>query len=362
MKTYHYSEGFGGVTVEQDILSFAAGMQCEALHMTANAEHDLKAVVAIHNTHLGPALGGCRWLEYPSTTAAVIDAIRLAQAMSYKAAISNLPLGGGKMVLLKPKILKNKVAYFKDVGRFVNSLQGRYITAINSGTSAAEMDIIATETAYVMSTSKSPFSVIDPSVMAAKGVERGILAAVQFKLGKKSLNSLQIAIQGLGHAGYNVAKLLYTAGAKLTVYDINSEAVQRCIVEFGAKSVSNLDALFSLECDVFMPCALGAVLNDHTLSLLKAPIIAGIANNQLEELRHGSVLMQKGILYAPDYVINAGGLIYVAAQISHMNEEAAKEKINGIYDTLMEIFERSEKEKLPTNIIADAIARERLCL
>lgn len=360
--TYGYLCGSESSLMRQDILSFAAAMQCEALHMTANEALDLKVIIAIHNTRLGPALGGCRWLEYPSTTVAAVDAIRLAQAMSYKAAISNLSLGGGKMVLLKPKVLKDKTAYFKEVGRFINSLQGQYITAIDSGTSAAEMDIIATETNYVTSTSKTPFSVVDPSVMAAKGVERGIQAAVQFKLGKKSLNGLHIAIQGLGHAGYNIAKLLHTAGAKLTVYDINPEAAYRCVSEFGATSVSSLDDLLQLACDVFVPCALGAVLNDHAIALLKAPIVAGSANNQLEEPRHGLALLKKDILYAPDYAINAGGLIYVAAQISHLSENAAKQKIDGIYDTLMEIFVRSKNEKIPTNLIADAIAKERLCL
>ncbi len=344
--------------MECDILEYATKMECKELHMTVDSKTSLKAIVAIHNIQLGPALGGCRFIVYPSTTYAVEDAIRLAKAMTYKAAISNLPLGGGKMVLLKPEGFINKIDYFKTVGKFVNSLQGRYITAVDSGTGTEDMDIIATETAHVTSTT----SCGDPSILAAEGVERGILAAVQFKLGKSSLKGLHIALQGLGHAGYSLGEKLHQAGAKLTVYDINPEVVNRFVSKFGAKKAANMEELFSLECDVLSPCALGGILNDHTIPLIKAPIVAGSANNQLLNAHHGADLMKRQILYAPDYVINAGGLIYVAAKYGYIEATLASKRINDIYDTLLGIFKRSALEFQPTSDVADIIAREKLGL
>jgi leucine dehydrogenase len=343
-----------------DIFSYAASMECPELHIFVDETVHLKAIVAIHSTVLGPALGGCRCIEYSSTDSAIIDAIRLAQGMTFKAAISNLPLGGGKMVLLKPKTIPDRKAYFKAVGRFVETLKGRYITAEDSGTSVADMDNVSTETQHVVGITKRHFSEADPSVMTAMGVERGIQAAVEYKLKTSSLKDVHIAIQGLGHVGYNLAKRLHKQGARLSVFDVRSEAVQRAIDDFGAKAVASLEALLSLECDVFAPSALGGIINDHSLTLLKSPIIAGSANNQLEDARHGKMMLQKNILYAPDYVINAGGLIYVAAEYNHMAEEQAKVKINEIYDTLMQIFKRSEQENKSTSEIADRIAQERL--
>ena len=343
-----------------DILDYAAAHECQELHMVTDNKTNLKGIIAIHNTKLGPALGGCRFLEYPSSAAAVVDAIRLAEAMTYKAAISNLPLGGGKMVILRPAELKDKTAFFKSVGRFIHSLNGRYITAVDSGTSPKDMDIIHSETSYVTSTTKGTFSEIDPSVMAAKGVVRGMLAALQFKLEKDSFHNVHVAIQGLGHLGYDLAKKLHSMGAKLSVFDVNAEAVKKCVKEFSAEATESLDELISLHCDIFAPCALGGILNDYTIPLLKCPIVAGSANNQLEESRHGWELMKHDILYAPDYVINAGGLIYVAAEHSEITEGLAEERINDIYTTLFEIFKRAEEEKRPTSVVADEMARERL--
>lgn len=343
-----------------DILDFAAKMHCQELHMQVDNATGLKGIIAIHDTTLGPALGGCRCVEYPSTTEAVLDAIRLARGMTYKSALAGLPLGGGKMVLMKPAHITDRVAYFKAAGRFVDSLQGRYVTAVDSGTSVEDMDIIATETKHVTSTSHGGLTVADPSVLTAHGVERGIEAAVKFKLKKDSLAGLHVTIQGVGHAGYNLAKNLHAKGVRLTIYDINKEAAKRCVTEFGATAVDSLDKLLSLECDVFAPSALGGVINDNTISKLKASIVAGCANNQLAESRHGMALLEKDILYAPDYVVNAGGVIYVAVNYSHITEAQAKQKIEHLYDTLMEIFTRSEKEKRATNEIADILARERL--
>lgn len=348
--------------MEQDILNYAESMDCSELHMLIDKDKEFKGIIAIHNTLLGPALGGCRCIEYPSSMSAIIDAIRLAQGMTYKSAIFNLPLGGGKMVLIKPKEIKDRSAYFKVAGRFVESLRGRYITAEDSGTSVEDMDIIATETEHVTGTSKGTFTIADPSLLTAQGVEQGIMAAVSYKLGKASLEGVRIAIQGLGHVGYHLAKRLHQRGAEITVLDVSYRAVERVVKDCNAKVVQTLDELLQLDCDVFAPCALGAILNDRTIDLLKAHIVAGSANNQLEATRHGEKLMQKGILYAPDYVINAGGLIYVAAQYSRINEDTAKVKIDDIYRIVTEIFKRSAQEKKPTNEIADLMAMERLKL
>lgn len=346
--------------MEQDILKYAESMDCSELHLLIDKDNDFRGIIAIHSTLLGPALGGCRCIEYASTIAAVIDAIRLAQGMTYKSALFDLPLGGGKMVLLRPPEIKDRVRFFKIAGRFVNSLQGRYITAEDSGTSVEDMDIIATETPYVTGTSAGLFTINDPSILTAAGVEQGIMAAVAYKSGKTSLKGVKVAIQGLGHVGYNLAKRLHQRGAELTVFDLSYRAIERVVADCNAKVAQSLDELLQLESDVFAPCALGAILNDKSIDLLKTQIVAGSANNQLEHTKHGKKLMQKGILYAPDYVINAGGLIYVAAQYSHITEEVAKTKIDDIYNIVMEIFKRATHEKMPTNEVADIIAKERL--
>lgn len=346
--------------MQYDILEYALSMQCPELYMRVDEETNLKAIIAIHSTALGPALGGCRCIAYPSTAAAAIDAIRLAQGMTYKAAISNLPLGGGKMVLLKPKMIEDRTLYFKAAGRFVDSLQGRYITAVDSGTSVEDMDIVATVTKHVTTTTHGRFSVSDPGSLTARGVVRGIEAAVQYKFKQETLKGIHVTIQGLGHAGYHLAKQLQVLGADLSVYDNNPKIMERAKSELNVWAVSTLDALLGLECDVFAPCALGAIINDDSLSKLKASIIAGCANNQLAEPRHGALLTERGILYAPDYVVNAGALIYVAAQYDHITEKEALQKIEDIYETLMSIFKLAEKEKRPTYEIADFLAQQRL--
>lgn len=344
-----------------DILEFAAELQCQELHMFVDDETELKAIVAIHSTLLGPSLGGCRCIEYPNTLSAAKDAIRLARGMTYKAAISNLPLGGGKMVVLKPKQIKDKDAFFKKIGYFVNTLNGRYITAVDSGTSVSDMDIISSQTPYVTSTSHGEFSEADPSLLTALGVLRGIEAAVFYKLGKNSLDNIHVTIQGLGHAGFALAKLLHEKNARLTVFDINKDVMEKCVKECGATSVNDFETLIRIPADVFAPCALGGILYDETINLLNVPIVAGCANNQLEDpALHGLSLMNRGILYAPDYVINAGGLIYVAAQFSHITEDEAKHNIDSIYDTLIKIFERADKEQRSTQEIADRMAVEKL--
>ena len=339
-----------------DFLEYALSHGFGDLHFKVDNETGMKAIVAIHNTKLGPALGGCRFIEYPDTTTALQDAMRLARGMSYKAASVNLPLGGGKSVIIKPSKPYDRAAYMHSFGKFINELGGRYITALDSGTQLSDMDIIAEHTPYVASLSSHNG---DPSPSTAKGVLRGIQAAVYFKLGKESLSGLHIAIQGLGHVGYLIAHHLHALGARLTVADIAPELVARAVKEFGATAVST-DDIHKVPCDVFAPCALGAVINDISINQLQTTIIAGAANNQLAHSYHGHKLHAKGILYASDYVINAGGLIFAASKYLHTPEQLVSEQIDGIRTSLLQIFTRSAEENRPASEIADTIAQEKL--
>lgn len=338
-----------------DLFDFQHSVPFTDLHFKSDPRTGLQAIVAIHSTKLGPALGGCRFIEYPDTDSAIIDALRLARGMSYKAAISGLAYGGGKSVIIKPKRVFDRKALFKAFGAFVNELGGRYIAAKDSGTVLEDMDIIASKTPYVCSTS----SMSDPSPFTAHGVCRGIEATVKFRLGKDNLDGIKVAIQGLGYVGHFLAKELHERGAILTVCDLNPQAAAACEKEFGATIVSTED-IYDVDCDVFSPCALGAILNDSTIPRIRASIVAGGANNQLAEDRHGEMLKNRGILYAPDYVINAGGLIQATIMYEKGSEAMAKEKIHNLYIELLGIFERASKLHLPTNVVADHIAEERL--
>ncbi len=342
--------------VKSDFLDCALSHGFGDIHFKVDSKTGMKAIIAIHNTNLGPALGGCRFIEYLNTETAIKDAMRLARGMSYKAALNNLPLGGGKAVIIKPAHPFERNHYLEAFGRFINELNGRYITAVDSGTDLSDMDIIAKYTPFVASLSQHNDS---PSTSTAKGVLRGIEAAVQFKLGKNSLAGVHIAIQGLGHVGYLLAGYLTALGAKLTVADLNEQAVEQVIKEFGAKAVP-ANFIHRTPCDVFSPCALGAIINDETIPQLQTTIIAGAANNQLAHNYHGQVLHKRGILYAPDYVINSGGLIFAACKYLKTSIEQAEQKIDAIYACLLELFSRSKQEDLPTNEIADIIAQEKL--
>ncbi len=343
-------------TFHDELLRYAESLGFGDLHIKLDHATDLCAIVAIHSTKRGPALGGCRLMEYDSMAEATRDALRLARGMSYKAAICNLALGGGKTVVVKPKQIKDRVAFFEAIGRFVNELGGRYITAIDSGTDMLDMDIINTQTPYVTTISKHNG---DPAPFTATGVRVGIQAAVKFKLNKDTLDNVRVAIQGAGHVGYLLAKQLSELGAHITMCDKNVENLQRCVDEFKVQTVA-LDKIYEVDCDVFAPCAVGSVLNDQTISVLKASIIAGSANNQLGEMHHGRVLFERDILYAPDYLINAGGLIHAYAEYYNNSFEEAEEHILHIADQLLEVFELSAREKKPTSEIVDSIAASRL--
>lgn len=345
-------------TVADSLMRYAEFLGYGSVHTKIDHETGLKAIVAINNLKRGPAIGGCRMVPYESVAKAMEDALRLGYMMSYKAAINNLPHGGAKAVLIKPKVIKDREAYFEKYGEFVNELGGKYITAVDSGTSPLEMDIIARKTPYVTCTTASGGD-SDPSPLTALGVRRAIEAAVKFKLGYDSLEGIHVTIQGAGHVGYCLAKDLTERGVRLTIADVNLKSLQRCIDELGA-NVCHPDEIYDIESDVFAPCALGKVLNMDTIKRLKCQIVAGSANNQLAHQRYGALLHERGILYAPDFLINAGGLIHVAVIYDHGNMQKSLEQIENIYHTVYEIFERSQHENCATNKIAEMIARDRL--
>lgn len=328
-----------------------AQMKAAALSELHFCEHgDLHAVIAIHNTRLGPALGGCRILPYSTEAAAINDAIRLAQGMSYKAALAGVPQGGGKAVIMEPEGPYDRTALFREFGRFVNSLGGRYITAMDSGTEVEDMDAIRLSSPYVSSGS----NIGDPSPATAMGVEIGIAVAAQFQL-HKTLPQLSVAIQGLGHVGMELAQRLHQVGVRLLVSDIDSDKTDFARQYLHA-SVVDVDDIFHADVDVLAPCGLGGVLNQHSIARLQCAIVAGCANNQLMNEAAGDALAEQGILYAPDYVINSGGLIYCSTRY-HGGQQAQVEKnIRRLGDTLQHIFAEARQNKVGSHRVANAMA------
>ena len=312
----------------------------ETLHFIVDPETGLKAVIAIHNSKKGPALGGCRYLAYVDEESAIEDAIRLAQNMSYKAVLAGLPFGGGKAVIMRPAHVPNRAALFESFGRFIETLDGRYITAVDSGTSSADMDCIAQRTQHVTSTTEAG----DPSPHTAMGVFAGIRTTALARLGSDNLEGLRVAIQGLGHVGYALAEQLHAAGAELLVSDLDSGKVQLAMEQLGAHPIA-CEALLSTPCDILAPCGLGAILNSHSVAQLRCAAVAGAANNQLSSLQVADHLENRGILYAPDYVINSGGLIYVALQ--HQGEALGTitAHLSRIGLRLTEVFAHAQAEK-----------------
>lgn len=320
----------------------------------------LQAIIAIHDTTLGPALGGCRMWNYKSEKDALNDVLRLSRGMTYKAAVANLNLGGGKAVIIGDSKTQKSELLFRSFGRFVEGMAGRYITAEDVGTSVKDMEWVRMETQYVTGISRALGGSGDPSPVTAYGVYIGMKAAIKKATGKDSLKGKKIAVQGVGHVGYYLCKHLYEEGAQIYACDIDQEALDKVVTEFNAK-ISETDDIYDLEMDVYAPCALGATINDDTIERLKCPVIAGAANNQLDtESKHGQELKDRGILYAPDYAINAGGLINVANEIEGYNRERAFQQTEGIYDTLMTIFKRAEDEGIPTHIAANRVAEKRM--
>ncbi|WP_428625358.1 Glu/Leu/Phe/Val dehydrogenase dimerization domain-containing protein [Sedimenticola sp.] len=323
----------------------------------------LKAIIAIHNTHRGPALGGCRMYPYASEAEALNDVLRLSRGMTYKSAIANLPLGGGKSVIIGDPRRDKTQALMRAMGLAVERLGGRYIVAEDSGTHVADMQLIGEVTNHVSGIAEKCDAEGncrsgDPSPMTARGTFVGIQAAVRHRLGREDLHGLRVAIQGVGNVGHHLAKHLHDAGAQIWVSDINREAVQHMVNELGAVAVAN-EEIYDQDVDVFAPCAMGAILNDETIPRLRARIVAGAANNQLAEKRHGSILTEKGILYAPDYVINAGGVIDVCYERNATDPQQIVRQVDAIGETLSEIFNRAEQQHRPTDELADQLAEER---
>jgi leucine dehydrogenase len=320
----------------------------------------LKAIIALHSTVLGPAAGGCRMWPYESTAEAVADVLRLSRGMSYKNAMAGLPFGGGKSVIIGESRKAKTPQLFEAFGRFIESLGGRYITAEDVGTTTNDMSSVRHVTRYVAGLGAAPGEAGgDPGPKTALGVFLGIKAAVRWRLGRSDLTDVRVALQGVGGVGYHLCRLLAAEGARLCVADVRPAAVARVCEEFQARAVA-VDEVLSLETDVLSPCALGAVLNGQTIPKLRARIIAGAANNQLAQGQDGAALPAAGILYAPDYVINAGGIISVAREYHGGTEAQVITDIQAIPGRLTEIFERARRENRTTNAVADQMARERL--
>jgi leucine dehydrogenase len=326
-----------------------------------NKDVGLKAIIAIHNTALGPALGGTRMWNYKNEEEALIDVLRLSKGMTYKASTAGLNLGGGKAVIIgDPKTQKTE-ALFRSFGRFVNSLNGRYITAEDVGTTVREMEWVFMETPWVTGIPKVFGGSGDPSPYTAHGVYMGVKASVKEKLGADSLKGVRIAVQGLGNVGFHLVEYLVKDGAQVTVTDIDSEKTKRVAAQFGCRTVGP-DEIISVECDVFSPCALGAVINDKSLTQLKAKIVCGGANNQLAEARHGDALRELGVLYAPDYVTNAGGLMNVFVELEGYSPDRALDKTAQVYDNLMKVFALAKRDNVGTHVAADRVAEERIAI
>lgn len=320
----------------------------------------LRAIIAIHNTTLGPALGGTRMWSFASEEDALRDVLRLSRGMTYKAAVAGLNLGGGKAVIIGDAKKDKTEQLFRSFGRYVDSLGGRYITAEDVGTSVRDMEWVRMETQHVTGISRALGGSGDPSPVTAFGVFHGIRASMKFITGKDDLSGKKVAIQGAGQVAYHLAKHLVQSGAKVTVCDIDADRVKFVTSDTGCSAVSP-EEIYDLDCDVFAPCALGATVNAKTLPRLKCKVIAGAANNQLEDDKIAAPMIQdKGILYAPDYVINAGGLINVANELEGYNADRALQHAEGIFNILQRVYSAASEGKIPTYKAADNLALERI--
>jgi leucine dehydrogenase len=342
-----------------EIFSYLEKYDYEQLVFCQDQQSGLKAIIAIHDTTLGPALGGTRMWTYESEDAAIEDALRLARGMTYKNAAAGLNLGGGKTVIIGDPRKDKSEALFRAFGRYIQGLNGRYITAEDVGTTVADMDIIHEETDYVTGISPAFGSSGNPSPVTAYGVYRGMKAAAKAAFGTDMLEGKVIAVQGVGNVAYNLCRYLHDEKAKLIVTDINTEAVKKAVSEFGARAVEHKE-IYEIDCDIFSPCALGGIINDETIPKLKAKVIAGAANNQLKDPRHGDLIHEMGIVYAPDYVINAGGVINVADELYGYNRDRAMKKVEQIYDNVQKVFDIANRDSIPTYLAADRMAEERI--
>jgi len=339
-----------------DLFGLLSGHGHEQVSLYHDPASGYRGIIAIHDTRLGPALGGTRFWHYQDDREALVDALRLSRGMTYKAAVAGLNLGGGKSVIIGDNKTTRREPIFRAHGRHVESLNGRYITAEDVGTSTTDMEFIRAETEHVTGLlGKSG----DPSPVTAYGVYNGIKACAHVRYGSDSLSGKAVVVQGCGHVGYSLCKLLFEDGAKLFVADIDPQRVKTVVQDFKAIALKE-DDVYRQEADIFAPCALGAVVNDKTLPQFKVDIIAGAANNQLAEDRHGQQIEARGILYAPDYVINGGGLINVNAELHGWSLERARNKAGEIYDTILRVFDIAKEERIPSYQAADRLAEQRI--
>jgi leucine dehydrogenase len=316
-----------------------------------------QGIIIIHSTALGPAVGGTRLWRYPTNDAALTDGLRLARGMTYKNALADVPFGGGKSIVIDNGNGADRAAIFRAHGRLVESLAGKYITAEDVGTSPGDMEFVLEETQHVAGLQARSG---DPSPRTARGVFRAMQAAAKYRWGSDDLSGKTVAIQGCGHVGYYLGGELHRAGAKLIVTDVDQERVKRMVTDYDAKAVS-LEDIYSAPADIFAPCALGGVINDQTIPKLTAKMVVGAANNQLLEPRHGDLLEERGILYAPDYAANAGGIINgCCLEMMGWTVEQTAQKLEAIYDTLLKIFDIAEREHVPTYKAADHLTEQRL--
>lgn len=326
------------------------------LHQFRDPVTGLRALIALHSTRLGPALGGCRFLPYPDENAAEVDVCRLARGMSFKAAMAGLPLGGGKAVIIEPTKPYDRAALFQSFGRAVESLGGRYITAMDAGTEMADLDQVATRTDHVWGYSGDG---MDPSPFTALGVYTALQVSCERQLYRQDLAGLHVAIQGLGHVGRRLAMMLSWAGARLTVTDLDAEHGQKLAARLKAEFVAP-DKIYEVPCNVFMPCALGGILNADTIARLDTRMIVGAANNQLASLDDARFLQERQILYTPDYVNNAGGLIALTLHHQQLGNELVRRKVKAIGRTLRHLLNDAERLRVSPAIMADRIAEQRL--
>jgi len=324
-----------------------------------NKDAGLKAIIAIHNTVLGPALGGTRMWAYKTEQEALNDVLRLSRGMTYKAAVSGINLGGGKAVIIGDPSKDKSEALFRAFGRFINSLNGRYITAEDVGIDVNDMEYVLKETEFVTGVHQVHGGSGDPSPFTAFGTLQGLMAALNVKFGNEDVGKYSYAVQGVGHVGFEFVKLLREQGAKVWVTDINQESVKRCVDEFGCEAVG-LDEIYDVPADVYSPCALGGTVNEQTLPRLKCTVICGAANNQLANDAIGDEVEKRGILYAPDYAVNAGGLMNVSLEIDGYNRERAMRMMRTIYYNLGKIFQIAKRDGIPTYKAADRMAEERI--
>lgn len=345
----------------ESIFGYMETYDYENLLFCQDKELDFKAILAIHDTTLGPATGGCRMWQYNSETEAIEDALRLARGMTYKYAAAGVNLGGGKTVIIGDPKRKDREPIFRALGKFINRLGGKFITGEDVGTTLQDMEYIRMESEHVVTLPTYLGGAGDIAPMTAFGVIRAMQACCKRIYGSDNLEGKRVAVQGLGAVGQNVVEQLHELGVKLVVTDIDPEKIEAMVARYGVERVDP-EAIYGLECDIFCPCALGAVIRDETLNRLRCKAICGSANNQLKEERHGDLLEQKGMVYAPDYIANAGGTIYDTDRLcgGGVSHERGREKVSRIYQNMEQVFDIADREGISTYLAADRMAEERI--